>query len=169
MKMRLFYFLFVFLTLFSLNCCAKSPENIYTLLTELSENFGDEYGFSVLYSDSEQQGFTKCDMQTVGRLYKGKWEDPSCASKIKEFAIRLPLDDSGFEIHILRCVNISDIDEVKSLLQKRIDRLQNSEIKDYAPESYEKYYVGAEIYVKGDTVFLLATPDNRSIKKIINN
>lgn len=155
------------LCIIALSSCKKSPENIYLLLTKLSESFGEEYGPSLLYSDIEKDGFDTVDLKALGRLYSGKWEKPACGSKISGYAIRLPLDDSGFEIHVLKCVNISDTEEVSELLKKRIERLQNAEIKEYAPESYERYFVGAEVYILGDTVFLLATPDNLSVKRMI--
>ena len=167
MKKRIICCALIFLCLISLISCQKSPENIYMLLTKINESFEDEVATSLMYSDTGTDGFTLADGKTLGRLYDGRWEAPGCASRIRAYAIRLPVDDSGFEIHILKCVSLSDRDEVASLVQRRIDRLQNAEIREYAPESYEKYFVGAEIYIKGDTVFLLATPDNRSVKKLI--
>ena len=152
---------------FGLNSCAKSPEDIYGLVVKLSDSFSEESGACVFYSDTEKDGFAVADGRELGRLYIGKWEEPYCFSRIRGYAVRIPLDDSGFEIHALKCVNVSDTEEVSRLVQMRIDRLQNAEIKEYAPESYERYFVGAEIYVRGDTVFLLATPDNRAVKKMI--
>lgn len=137
------------------------------LLTKINESFVDESTVSLMYSDTETDGFTFADGKTLGRLYDGRWEAPSCVSRIRAYAIRLPVDDSGFEVHILKCVSLSDRGEVAALVQRRVDRLQNAEIREYAPESYEKYFVGAEVYIKGDTVFLLATPDNRAVKKLI--
>ncbi len=167
MKKRFFCLLAFVFYILSLSSCQKSPENIYSLVIKLSESFGDENGYCLFYSDIETEGFSVADGEAFGRLYSGKWENPSCFSRITGYAIRLPLDDSGFEIHAIKCVNVSDTEEVSRLVQKRIDRLQNAEIKAYAPESYERYFVGAEVYVRGDTVFLLATPDNLSVKKII--
>jgi hypothetical protein len=120
-----------------------------------------------MYSDIEKDGFSVADGKMLGRLYNGKWEVPTCFLRISEYAVRLPLDDSGFEIHALKCLNASDTEEVSRLVRKRIDRLQSAEIKEYAPESFERCFVGAEVYVRGDIVFLLATPDNLSAKRII--
>ena len=53
------------------------------------------------------------------------------------------------------------------LLQKRIKKISSSEIKEYAPESFEMYYAGSEIFIYRDTVYLLATPDNAAAKKLI--
>ena len=169
MKKRLVCCVMIFFCTINFLSCQKSPKNIYTLLTEICVSFGDELGASVMYADTESDGFTVANENTLGRLYEGKWERPSCMSRIRSYAIRLPVDDSGLEIHILKCVSLSDRGEVSALVQRRIDRFQNAEIKEYAPQDYEKYFVGAEVYVKGDTVFLLATPDNTSVKRIIRN
>ncbi len=147
--------------------CAKKERDICSLLLELCDIFSEEYGPSVLYSDAEHQGFTKSDGVTLGRLYTGLFEPPNCYSRIKSFAVRLPMDDSGFEIHIIKCVNRSDTEEISALLMRRIDSITSSEIMDYAPESYERYFIGAEVFTRGDTVFLLATPDNAKVKKEI--
>lgn len=167
MKRRFLTVLTALICAFSLSACKKSPEDIYTLVVKLSESFSEESCARVFYSDTEKDGFTVADGKTLGRFYIGKWEEPPCFSRIRGYAVCIPLDDSGFEIHALKCVNVSDTEEVSRLVQKRIDRLQNAEIKEYAPESYERYFVGAEVYVRGDTVFLLATPDNRLVKKMI--
>ena len=152
---------------FFLLSCRSSPRDIYSLIKILSDSFPEESDACILYTDTEQDGFTLLDGKGLGRLYIGRWEEPACFSVISEYAIRLPLDDSGFEIHAIRCVNLSDTEEISRLIRKRIDMLQNAEIKEYAPESYERYFVGAEVYVFGDTVFLLATPDNLSVKRLI--
>ncbi len=147
--------------------CAKKEQDICSILTRLCDIFPEEYGFSALYSDTEQEGFILADGDDLGRLYTGLFQPPSCYSRIEGFAIRLPMDDSGFEIHIIKCVNRSDTEEISALLMRRIDKITSSEIMDYAPESYEKYFIGAEIYIRGDMVFLLATPDNAKVKREI--
>lgn len=167
MKRIFLLFLSALICALAFNSCAKSPEDIYGLVVKLSDSFSEESGACVFYSDTEKDGFTVADGKTLGRFYIGKWEEPPCFSRIRGYAVCIPLDDSGFEIHALKCVNVSDTEEVSRLVRKRIDRLQNAEIKEYAPESYERYFVGAEVYVRGDTVFLLATPDNRLVKKMI--
>ncbi len=149
--------------------CAKKGPDICSLLLRLCDMFSDEYGPSVLYSSMEHDGFTVAGGDSIGRLYTGLFESPSCYSRIEGFAIRLPLDDSGFEIHIIKCVNRSDTEEISSLLMRRIDSITSSEIMEYAPEGYERYFIGAEIFVRGDTVFLLATPDNASVKREIKS
>ena len=167
MTRRIVSVFLILAALFSLCSCSKSPKDIYGLVKTLSESFDEDSGACIYYSDKEQVGYTVLDGRSLGRLYIGRWEEPACFSVISEYAIRLPLDDSGFEIHAIRCVNLSDTEEISRLIRKRIDMLQNAEIKEYAPESYERYFVGAEVYVFGDTVFLLATPDNLSVKRLI--
>ncbi len=166
-----FTIFFIFLTsVFLLFGCAPSETDICEVLSELSSLFPEEQK-CVFYTSAERDSFKLADSKALGRLYMGKFETPGCYPRIKDFAIRLPLDDSGFEIHIIKCVNRSDREEIADMLMRRIDSVRSSEILDYAPENYEKYFIGAEVYTRGDLVFLLATPDNaeviRKIKKLI--
>ena len=154
-------------SIFAFGSCSESKPDIYSMLVGLCDIFDDEYGPSLLYSDIETDGFHTASPEEFGRLFTGRIEPPYCFSRIAGYAIRLPVDDSGFEIHIVLCVNRSDTEEIAELLQKRVDRIRDSEIREYAPESYEKYFLGAEIYVYKSAVFLLATPDKKKKKKEI--
>ena len=153
--------------------CSPSPKevDIYTLLIELCETNGEAYGKEIIYFDrtrnSENGDFHTLSEEKLGYLYTGRFEPPGCMSRISGYALRMPLDTSGYEIHIIECLNPSDTSEISSLLQKRIDKLQGSEILSIAPETYEMYFRGAVLYSKGRYVFLLATPDNASVIKRI--
>ncbi len=151
-------FCLVLIFVFTVPSCRDKAVDIYTELTNMCGLYGDVYGRCVLYSDRESEGFTVSDGVLLGRLYTGKFEEPSCISRIEGFAIRLPLDESGFEIHIIKCFNRSDTAEIASLLMRRVDRVTSSEILDYAPETYEQHFRSAEVRVDGDRVYLLAVP-----------
>ncbi len=147
--------------------CTPTEPDVCGVLNELCAVFPEEAGKYILYSSYEHEGYTLADGDIVGRLYTGRFEPPSCFERIESYAVRLPLDDSGFEIHVIKCLNLSDTEELSDLLMRRIDSIRSSEIREYAPESYEKYFNSAEIYVKGKYVFLLATPDNYAVKRQI--
>ena len=151
----------------ALNCfsgCGCDETDIYRLMDRMCACF-----------DAEGEGYAKCVVMTnesssaeqFGRLYTGLYEAPGCYSLISGYAIRLPSDESGFEIHAVRCGNRSDTEEIADLLRKRIKKISSSEIKEYAPESFEMYFAGSEVFVYRDTVYLLATPDNTAVKRII--
>ena len=165
MKKSICIFLLVITS--ALNCfsgCGCDKTDIYGLMGEMCAYFdsnGETDKKYVLMTDENSSA------EKLGRLYTGLHEAPGCYQLITGYAVRLPADESGFEIHALRCRNRSDTEEVAELLRKRIKKISSSEIKEYAPESFEMYFAGSEIFVYRDTVYLLATPDNSAIKRII--
>jgi hypothetical protein len=56
---------------------------------------------------------------------------------------------------------------VAALVRKRVQKISSSEIREFAPESFEMYFVGSEVFVYRDTVYLLATPDNAAAKRLV--
>jgi hypothetical protein len=130
---------------------------------------------AIFYSDAtrkcENVDFDVLSGEDFGYLYDGVFKAPVCFNRIEGYAIRMPLDTSGYEIHVIKCVNISDSTEIEQMLLSRLERLQSAEILEYAPKSYEICFRGAIVYTCGRYVFLLATPDNeamiREIKRIL--
>lgn len=107
------------------------------------------------------------DSEKFAFLYTGRYEALPCADRIVSYAVRLPSDMGGCEIHAVECVNPSDCEEIAVYMQMRIRSLRSSEMLSIAPETHEKCFLGAEIFTKGRFVFLLATPDNAAVKKAI--
>lgn len=170
----------VILTLITLSVCVRATVScnvkscdIYEFLTELCEAFdeGAGVGKGITYAENAltSLGIKQMAPERFGRLYTGRNEPPPCFSRIEGYALRLPSDESGFEIHIIRCVNRSDTAEVSNMLASRIEMLSSAEIRQYAPSTYLTYFENAEIYVRGRYVFLLATPNNEKCIKIIKD
>ncbi len=161
----------IYACIFAFFGCGRNETDIYTVMDKLclhySENFEQTAKHTLISGETAPAGYVKWSAEKFGRLYTGLYEAPACFPLITAYAIRLPSDESGFEIHAVRCQNRSDTDEVAALLQKRIKKISSSEIKEYAPESFEMYYAGSEIFIYRDTVYLLATPDNAAAKKLI--
>ena len=160
------------LTLTSLcSCSSYKSKDAAELLLDICEENGVSKIKGKLYVDkahkSPNEDFCVISSDDLGYLYSGKFEPPLCLNRIESVALRLPLDDSGCEIHVIKCLNPSDTEEIASMLQSRIDKLQGAEILSFAPETYEMYFKGAEIYTKGCFAFLIATPDNKSVIKQI--
>lgn len=153
--------------------CHIKETDIYEFLNELCEIFGEDenIGKGVLYAEKEvaELNVRSLTAERFGRLYIGKNEPPPCFSRIEGYAIRIPTDESGFEIHIIKCVNRSDTAEIANMLSLRIEALSSAEIRLYAPDTYLKYFKNAEIFSKGKYVFLLATPNNEKCIKMIKN
>ncbi len=153
--------------------CARKKTDIYALLTELCLMFGESEGTGkgVMYAEKEIPGSNMrfLSSERFGRLYTGKNEPPPCFSIIEGYAIRLSADESGFEIHIIKCVNRSDTAEAANMLASRIESLSSAEIRLYAPSAYMMYFENARVYVNGRYAFLLSTPDNEKCIKLIKD
>jgi hypothetical protein len=146
--------------------------DVCEVLLKLCEVGGnDGKSKAIFYSDAtrkcENVDFGVLSGEDFGYLYDGKFEKPVCFDRIDGYALRMPLDTGGYEIHAIRCVNISDCEEIEKMLLSRVEKMQNSEILEYAPESYEICFRGAIVYTYGHYVFLLATPDNEAVIKKI--
>ncbi len=155
-----------------ISCSGGDDVDIYEMLLELCETGGNAaQGDAVFYADEEgaeeNDGFRVRSKEDFGFLYDGIFAAPACYDRIEGYAIRLPLDDSGFEVHIIECVNVSDATEVMMMLQRRVDKMQNAEILEYAPENYEICFRGAIVCSRGRYAFLVSTYDNEAVKEVI--
>ena len=164
-------FAMIILMVFGCVSCGNEETDIASLMLEICDACGGEYGKGVLYLDRARDTgnavFSVLSGEELGFLYSGKKEVPPCFGRINGYAVRLPLDGSGYEIHIISCLSPSDADEIEQMLLARVEKLQNAEILQYAPEEYELYFRGAEVMTSGRLVFLLATPDNSAAKEAI--
>lgn len=152
--------------------CGRSDTDIYDAIYELCEAGGNALcGDAVFYADSrgasENEELRVRSDEDFGFLYDGVFKAPSCFDRIDGYVLRIPLDDSGFEIHIIKCVNLSDCDEVEAMLLRRANKMRNAEILEYAPKGYGECLKNAEVYKKGRYVFLLSTYDNEAVYKQI--
>lgn len=165
------FFCFLLMLTFVCSCSGDKNTDAAELLLDICEENGVSKTKGIFYVDETRnqpnEDFYVISSEELGYLYSGKFEPPLCLSRIESVALRLPLDESGCEIHVIKCLNPSDTDEISVMLQSRIDRLQSAEILSFAPETYEMYFRGAKIYTKGCFAFLIATPDNESVIKQI--
>ncbi|MBR2473713.1 MAG: hypothetical protein IKB51_01605 [Clostridia bacterium] len=152
--------------------CGARQVDICELMQRLCEESGGENGKGILYfnqtRNSQNEDFEELSYEDFGFLYSGKREPPVCANRITGYAVRLSLDGDGYEIHIIECANPSDTEEISEMLLKRVERLQGAEILQYAPQTYEMYFRGAQVYARGKYAFLLATPDNKAVIEAID-
>ena len=167
----LFFYLLTVVTF--LNGCAVNEKSADAgeLIVALSDEIKEISGRGLIYFDltrkSENGNIHIISEEKLGYLYTGLFEPLPCQNRIKSYAVRLPSDMGGCEIHVIECVNPSDCDEIAVFLEKRINKLKSSEVLSIAPETHETCFKGAEVYKKSRFVFLLATPDNQAVKKVI--
>ena len=93
-------------------------------------------------------------------LYTANYEEFPEFASFADYAIRLPDGKSAFEIHIVKAASAGDVETVKSVLNQRIDRLNEGDIKLYDAENFEKVIKNASVTSDGEYVFLLITTDN---------
>ena len=156
-----------------LSCSAVGDDTdiceVLLRVCEIEDSYSSD--MAVFYFDEtrkcENGDFQVLSREKFGYLYDGKFEEPVCFGRISGYAIRMPLDTSGYEVHIVECVNASDSKEIEAMLLRRVEKMQSAEILQYAPESYEICFRGAIVYSYGRYVFLLATPDNEAAIKEI--
>lgn len=155
-----------------LSCSNGDDADMYEMIYGLCEAGGNgAVGDAVFYADEEgaraNDGLRVRSKEDFGFLYDGVFAAPACFDRIEGYVIRMPLDDSGFEVHIIRCVNVSDCAEVSAMLQRRVDKMQSAEILEYAPENYEICFRGAIVYTRGRYAFLISTYDNEAVRELI--
>ena len=83
---------------------------------------------------------------------------------VDTYAMIVPASYNVFEITILKG---SDVSELKTLLNNRLNVKNNGNIINYNPQE-QPYLDGAEIHVIGNYAFLLATTDNKIAFDIIS-
>lgn len=150
--------------------CSGGGASAQQICEAVDALFPEEDRGAVFYSlhAPEGSGAEELSAELLGRLYTGIYEPPGCLDRISECAVRLPLDESGFEVHVAVALDLSDASELTRLLEKRLKKMTSSELLLYAPEEYERNYATAELYVSGRYVILLATPDNALAKKTVS-
>ena len=162
----------VFLLVGALVSCGREGKCAKDLLYALLEVCDGAESRGAVYcdiaSETENEALRVLSNEEFGFLYLGKKEAPACIEGIEGYALRLPLDTDGFELHVIKCKSPAYAREAAKLLMLRVDKLKGAEILSYAPEGYELYFRGAQVRTKGCYAFLLATPDNSAVIDVID-
>lgn len=95
-------------------------------------------------------------------LYTGERKTIPEWNIIDDFYLILSDTPSSFEIHVIRAVSSSDIDEVKKLLEKRADLIRYHNKTETSYPAYEP-----SVFVRGRYAVLAVTPDNEGVKLMI--
>ncbi len=151
--------------------CSAKEVSALELCAAVDALFLQEDRGAIFYSSRQIANIPSEELtpSLLGRIYTGRYQQPDCCDRISECAVRLPLDESGFEVHVAVALNLSDVPELTRLLEKRLKRMTSNELLQYAPEEYERNYATAELYTVGRYVILLATPDNALAKRTVRS
>jgi len=103
-----------------------------------------------------------------GALFNDEFgSDVSQLQFVESYAMIVPASYNVFEITILKAADSANINELKTLLNNRLNVKNNGNIMNYAPQE-QPYLDNSEIHVIGDYAFLLATTDNKIAFDIIS-
>lgn len=78
---------------------------------------------------------------------------------IDDFYLILSDTPSSFELHVIRAISSSDVDEIKKLLDKRASLIRYHNSTEVSYPAYEP-----DVFVRGRYVVLAVTPDNAAVK-----
>ena len=95
-------------------------------------------------------------------LYGGK--DPAVLSV--DYALALGKDDSIFEVHIYRGLDVQQADEVELILRERLNRLQKKENEFYLSDGS---MLSGTVWRKGNWIVLAVCDDNESILQLLRS
>ena len=172
-KINTLLLIFAILSSILLTSCSKTPD-ITELPTDLMARivslFPDIPPAKATYFDgADILDMNYLDPEYAGFMYTGDYvENFTDLDKLESYAIRIPNGKSVFEIHILKVRNLSDVESIADLCNKRINLLKSGDIAGYDPELFYTIIEKAEIYTMGQYVFLLSTTDNEAVKGLIN-
>ncbi len=167
-RLRLFFiFPVLFLILFSVSC-GGTAKNCSSLLDALTALYPDIPATETLYrKDGEETGFRTLSEQDAAFLYLGDYGAMPEWSLIDDYAVRIPDRPQVYELHVFRVGNVSDAEAVCKALCHRADLLEAYFRNPEKTGDYDYTSYRAEVYVKGNYVFLLATPDNAAAIDLI--
>ena len=172
-KINTLLLIFAILSSILLSSCTKTPditESPTDMMARIVSHFPDIPPAKATYFEgADILDMNYLDPEYAGFMYTGDYvENFTDLDKLESYAIRIPNGKSVFEIHILKVRNLSDVDSITDLCNKRLNLLKSGDIAGYDPELFYTIIEKAEVYTAGQYVFLLSTTDNEAVKDIIN-
>lgn len=156
------------ITVISSSCSFQKNSKVSELHDALDKLYPDTgIPTTVFNFDSERASQNSLGL---GYLYSGTREEFEDFQRIRDFSIRLSCEISVFEIHVIEAIHASDARILAEAMSRRASKL-NETIAFEKASGRISCASGADVYVKGKYVFLLATPDNQAaidaIEKIL--
>ncbi len=150
-----------------LTSCSSGAVDCGTLLQDICKLFPDMPASESIYLSDQANGTSAMSEQDAAHIYKGEYGTLAEWAMIDSYAVRLPDRAQIYEIHILKVKNDADTETVSKLLCQRADLLAKyfSDPEKAGEFDYSAYR--ADVYMKGQYVFLLATPNNASVIELI--
>ena len=152
------------LTLLTLVFCLQITSCSYTppvsdVAVRLFELYPSSPPCSHYFKNSSNSPFGKISREDFFFLYTGERKSIPEWDIIDDFYLILSDTPSSFELHVIRAVSSSDVDEVKKLLDKRAELIRYHNKTETSYPAYEP-----EVFVRGRYAVLAVTPDNHAVK-----
>lgn len=151
-----------------LTACGSGAVRASGLLSDICQLFPDLPATESVYQSDTESGGELLSEQDAAHIYKGEYGALPEWSLVEEYAVRLPDQPQIYEIHILKVKDETNLETISKLLCHRADLLAKyfndpSKTGDYDYSGYR-----ADVYQKGQYVFLIATPNNDSVIALID-
>ena len=147
--------------------CSGKTTDCNTLMEQICGLFPDIPATESMYLSDTSQGGIEMSEQDAAHIYTGEYGTLAEWAMLDSYAVRLPDAPQIYEIHILKVKNDSDVETVSKLLCQRADLLAKYFADPAKTGEYDYSGYRAEVYQKGQYVFLLATPNNASVIELI--
>ena len=152
-------------TLFSSKEIADAIMQVYP-----DEEIPEDTFFEYFYSGAEENSENYLDPQKAGRLINGTSSPVPEFDYLEDYAFYVPIGNHFFEVVVLKIKDgeKNNIDSVKNLHEKRLNRKDNGDIRGYV-EHEVPLIENAKIITAGNYVILLVTTDNGKAENVINS
>ena len=180
MKKRIYRFVFapaVFLLVCLLfSACGKEKTLISDMTAhEIAEavmaayldNIPDEIPETKLfYGDAADRAAGHLDQKYWGILVDALYQDVPEMKFVEDFAFIIPLGHYVFEINIIKVDDVSNMNAVYEMLQRRLIQKDTYDMHLYLPNEAE-LLAQAEIWMRDNYIFLVSTPDNTIARRVL--
>lgn len=165
---KIWFFLALMLAVGSIvTACSGKTVDCNGLMQEICQLFPDMPATESMYLSDTTSGGISMSEQDAAHIYTGEYGTLSEWSMLDSYAVRLPDRPQIYEIHILKVKNESDAETVSKLLCRRADLLAQYFVNPEKTGDYDYSSYRADVYMKGQYVFLLATPNNAAVIDLI--
>ncbi|MCI8387972.1 MAG: DUF4358 domain-containing protein [Clostridiales bacterium] len=141
-----------------------SREILNALLQIFDEN---DYSNTATYHSDAAEGTNEyIDEGYMSFVFLGEYDvDIAALPLISEYSIVIPSGLFPFEIDVMKAKSAAAANEVKALLERRMEQKKKTrgELENYESE-HLPILDSCEIYTNGAYVILIATPDNKQVK-----
>ena len=114
------------------------------------------------FKNSSSSPFGQISSDDFFFLYTGEHKTIPEWDIIDDFYLILSDTPSSFELHIIRAVSSSDIDEVEKLLERRAELIRYHNKTESSYPAYEP-----DVFVRGRYAVLAVTEDNEAVKLML--